>query len=119
MIGGDGNDVIFGGAGRDLLIGSQNNDAMDGGADDDILIGGFTIYDHYDGTAAGKIDAIMHTWTNSDNFAARVAALTGAGGLLEAGVAVLDDDDNDVLVGGAAPTSSLGTRARFRTARWI
>jgi Ca2+-binding RTX toxin-like protein len=100
MIGGSENDMLFGGAGRDFIVGSQGNDSMDGGAGDDILVGGTTQYDGYSTADAETIDDIMATWTSANNFAARVAALTGSGGLLEAGADVLDDDDNDVIVGG-------------------
>jgi Ca2+-binding RTX toxin-like protein len=97
LVAGDADDLLYGGSGRDLLIGGQDNDWLDGGSDDDILIGGVTIHD--DNTAA--LDAVMAVWTSSMSFADRVETLTEAGGLLEAGVAVFDDDDSDVLIGGS------------------
>jgi Ca2+-binding RTX toxin-like protein len=100
MIGGDGNDMLFGGAGRDLAIGAKDNDLLDGGADDDVVIGGTTLYDAYDNDDRTAIDSVMATWTSAASFDSRVASLTSAGGLLQAGVAVFDDDDMDIILGG-------------------
>ena len=62
-----------------------------------MLIGGFTIHDN----DVVALDAIMSIWSSSATFDARVASLTGAGGLLQPGVAVFDDHDHDTLVGDA------------------
>ena len=97
IVGGNGNDILNGGSGRDVMIGSQDNDSLDGGNDEDVLIGGITIHDN--NTAA--LDAVMAIWGSSASFSSRVATLTSSGGLLQAGVAVFDDDDNDQLVGNA------------------
>ncbi|MEX0643544.1 MAG: PKD domain-containing protein [Pirellulales bacterium] len=97
LVGGDGNDMLSGGAGRDVLIGSQNDDYLNGGTDEDVLIGGVTIHDNN----VAALDAVMAIWGSAASFSSRVATLTGSGGLLEAGVAVFDDDDHDTLVGGA------------------
>ena len=97
LVGGNGNDILSGGTGRDVLIGSQDDDVLDGGTDEDVLIGGVTIHDN----DVAALDAVMAVWSSSASFNARVATLTGTGGLLEAGVAVFDDGDHDVLVGGA------------------
>ena len=97
LVGGDGNDILNGGKGRDVLIGSQDDDCLDGGSDDDVLIGGVTIHDN----DVAALDAIMTIWGSSASFDSRVATLTGAGGLLQPGVAVFDDHDNDTLVGNA------------------
>jgi hypothetical protein len=96
LVGGEGCDMLNGGVGRDLLIGSQNEDLLNGGGDEDILIGGYTSHDNN----VSALDAIMAIWGSAANFNTRVAALTGSGGLLQAGVAVFDDDDFDILVGG-------------------
>jgi Ca2+-binding RTX toxin-like protein len=98
LVGGDGADVITGGTGRDLLIGGDNADVLSGGAGDDILIGGWTTHD----ASISALTAIMNIWTSSASFNSRVAALTVAGGLLEANVTVFDDGDSDVLSGGSA-----------------
>jgi Ca2+-binding RTX toxin-like protein len=97
LVGGDGNDILNGGAGRDLLIGSQDNDMIFGGGGEDILIGGYTIHDN----DLAALDSIMAIWTSSASFNSRVNTLKGSGGLLQAGVAVFDDDDGDILLGGA------------------
>jgi Ca2+-binding RTX toxin-like protein len=97
LVAGDSDDLLYGGSGRDLLIGGQDNDWLEGGSDDDILIGGVTIHDD----DVDALDAVMAVWTSSLSFADRVETLTEEGGLLEAGVAVFDDDDSDVLIGGS------------------
>jgi uncharacterized delta-60 repeat protein len=97
LVGGNGNDILNGGSGRDVMIGSQDNDRLDGGIDDDVLVGGVTIHDNN----VAALDAVMAIWNSADSFSTRVATLTASGGLLEAGVAVFDDDDHDTLVGGA------------------
>ncbi|HEX4415393.1 MAG TPA: PKD domain-containing protein [Lacipirellulaceae bacterium] len=97
LVGGDGNDILNGGNGRDVLIGSQDDDCLDGGNDDDVLIGGYTVHDN----DVAALDAIMSIWGSSATFDSRVATLTSAGGLLQVGVAVFDDHDNDTLVGDA------------------
>jgi Ca2+-binding RTX toxin-like protein len=97
LVGGDGNDMLYGGSGRDLLIGSLDNDRLDGGDDDDILIGGYTVHDNN----IVALDAIMAIWGSSASFNTRVNTLKGAGGLLEAGVTVFDDDDSDNIIGGS------------------
>jgi hypothetical protein len=97
LVGGNGNDYLDGGAGRDLMIGSQDDDCLAGGDGEDILIGGYTIHDNN----LAALDAIMAVWTSSANFTARVNTLKNAGGLLQGGVAVFDDDDNDQINGGS------------------
>jgi Ca2+-binding RTX toxin-like protein len=97
LVGGDGNDIIVGAGGRDVMIGGHGNDALTGGNGEDILIGGYTTYD----ANVASLDAIMAVWSSSASFSARVVALTGSGGLLQAGVTVLDDDAHDTMNGGA------------------
>jgi Ca2+-binding RTX toxin-like protein len=97
LVGGNGNDVIEGGSGRDVLIGSRDNDTIRGGGDEDVLIGGWTVHDNN----VAALDAVMAVWTSSASFNSRVATLSGSGGLLQGGVAVFDDDDNDHINGDA------------------
>ena len=97
LVGGDGEDVLYGGLGRDLIIGSQHDDYLNGGTDEDILIGGFTIHDEN----VAALDAVMAIWGSAASFTSRVATLTGSGGMLQAGVAVFDDDDGDIIISGA------------------
>jgi hypothetical protein len=61
------------------------------------LIGGYTIHDN----DVAALDAVMAIWSSAASFNSRVATLTATGGLLQAGVAVFDDNDHDVLLGGA------------------
>lgn len=97
LVGGNGNDILDGGTGRDVLIGSQDEDTLRGGGDDDILIGGYTSHDN----DVAALDAIMAIWGSSASFSSRVATLTASDGLLEAGVSVFDDDDDDRIMGNA------------------
>ena len=97
LVGGDGDDFLLGGTGRDLIIGSQDNDFLLGGNGEDILIGGYTVHDN----DVAALDAIMAIWTSSASFNSRVNTLTTSGGLLQGGVAVFDDDDGDILIGGS------------------
>jgi hypothetical protein len=43
----------------------------------------------------------MAIWGSAASFSSRVATLSGSGGLLQAGVTVFDDDDCDLILGGA------------------
>jgi uncharacterized delta-60 repeat protein len=97
LVGGNGNDILEGGSGRDVIIGSQDEDTLKGGNDDDVLIGGFTSHD----SNVAALDAVMAIWGSSASFSSRVATLTGSGGLLQAGVTVFDDDDDDTIMGNA------------------
>jgi hypothetical protein len=97
LVGGDGTDILIGAGGRDLMIGGKGSDLLTGGTGEDILIGGYTTYD----ANVASLDAIMAVWASGASFSARVATLTGTGGLLKAGVTVLDDDARDVMDGGA------------------
>jgi hypothetical protein len=73
--GGDGVDLATGGFGRDLIVGGQGADLLFGNFDEDIIIAGATAYDN-DQTALGLI---MAEWTSSRTFQQRVANLEGAG----------------------------------------
>ena len=97
LVGGDGNDILIGAGGRNLMIGGKGSDSLTGGSGEDILIGGYTTYD----ANVASLDAIMAVWSSGATFGARVAALTGSGGLLQGGVTVLDDNAHDVMNGGA------------------
>jgi Ca2+-binding RTX toxin-like protein len=97
LVGGDGTDILIGAGGRDLMIGGKGSDLLTGGTGEDILIGGYTTYD----ASVASLDAVMAVWSSNATFSARVALLTGTGGLLKAGVTVLDDDARDVMDGGS------------------
>jgi hypothetical protein len=108
LVGGNGSDMLFGGTGRDLLIGSLDSDLLNGGGDDDILIGGVTIHDN----DLAALDAIMAVWGSSADFTTRVNTLKNPGGLLEAGVAVFDDDAGDVIIGASGRDLAYGDTSR-------
>src|SRR5262249_31243697 len=46
LVGGAGDDELIGGPGRNLLIGGGGHDRLVAGSNEDILIGGRTVYDH-------------------------------------------------------------------------
>jgi PKD repeat protein len=101
LLGGDGDDVLTGGNGRDILIGGANADRINGGGDDDILIGGTTAHD---ANLIG-LGRILNEWTSSGSLASRVNNLKTGGGL-SAGFAlntstVFNDSASDALTGGA------------------
>ncbi|MDA8743918.1 PKD domain-containing protein [Rubripirellula amarantea] len=107
VLGGDGDDRLYGGSGRDLLIGGLGSDRLSGQSSDDILIGAFTTYDNDD----QALESIMDEWTSSRSYAKRTGNLrdgmgTANGGnnqtvYLEAGVTVLDDQEDDRMTGGS------------------
>ena len=76
---GNGDNVLSGGLGRDLLIAGASASSLDGGADDDILIGGTTNFD----TNQVALNAIMTEWARTDiGYDTRVANLqSGANGV--------------------------------------
>src|SRR5262249_38309402 len=74
---GNGGNVLFGGAGRDLLIAGASASQLFGGDGDDILIGGGPV-----DSSREYLDRVMAVWTSADDYATRVAALRG--GLLNA-----------------------------------
>ena len=107
--GGDGNDVLVGGAGvnmltgnsgRDVLIGGLDIDSLVAGDDDDIPIGGTTDFD----TNLVALDKIKAEWTQPIvTYAGRVSNLSSGGGLngpyLLNSVTVHDDGVTDALAG--------------------
>jgi Ca2+-binding RTX toxin-like protein len=103
LIGGAGNDSISGGNGNDILIGGAGADNLTGGAGDDILIAAGTIYDAPTAANIAALDAILAEWTSSDNYMARTtkiaAGQTSTGSALSAST-VLHDTSVDILTGG-------------------
>jgi Ca2+-binding RTX toxin-like protein len=118
LIGGGGNDVLYGGHGRDVLIGGGGADRLHAGSGDDILIGGSTAYDPGSPglTAEEKLAAlyaILAEWGRDDaDYATRVSHLLGpdaggsSGGLNGTPFlnpsTVTDDGAGDVLIGSLA-----------------
>jgi hypothetical protein len=104
LVGGNTNDVLYGGSGRNLLIGGAGIDTLYAGSAGDILIGGSTSYDA-DPTA---LAFVMAEWDRTDIvYAALVNHLNGGlvGGLngsyLLSSATITDDATVDVLNGGA------------------
>lgn len=105
LVGGAGDDTLIGRQGRNILIGGDGRDSLHAGHAGDILIGGSTIYDAND----AALQTIMNEWNSAASYTTRVAdlrtglgpVLGGTGIRLEKGVTVLDEDDVDLLHGGA------------------
>jgi Ca2+-binding RTX toxin-like protein len=80
LLGGAGDDVLYGGGRRDILIGGLGADILRGGGDDDLLIGGTTVHD----ANFPALSVVASEWVRTDvDFATRVSHLNGslAGGL--------------------------------------
>jgi hypothetical protein len=76
LVGGGGTDRLIGGQGKDILIGGAGQATLQAGGGGDILIGGTTAYDNN----AAALAAILAEWTSSDDYATRMARLTGSTG---------------------------------------
>jgi hypothetical protein len=104
LVGGAGNDTLYGGSGRNLLIGGAGADTLSAGSGGDLLIAGTCSY-------AGNLTALAYLaaeWDRTDvDYMTRVGHLNGgiAGGMngsyLLNATTVLDDGAADVLNGGA------------------
>jgi len=112
IIGLGGDDLIFGGASKDLLIGGEGNDVLPARADDDILIGG----EGNDLLAAQDGDDFVITGSGNDNvvgdngddviitgegvnvvFSSNGEDIIFTGGALNT---VVTEDDDDFVLGG-------------------
>jgi hypothetical protein len=100
ILGGDGNDTLFGGASRDILIGGPGADKLNGRDSDDILIGGSTAFD----TDAIALAKLSREWTSNKSYAKRIRDLTVGGGfngsLVLTRATIIDDGFRDTLTGG-------------------
>jgi hypothetical protein len=103
LVGGPGNDTLYGGSGRNLLVGGLGTDNLYAGSGGDILIGGTTSYD----SNLTALAYIMAEWNRTDvSYAKRVAQLNGsqAGGMngsyLLNSTTVFDDNAVDSMYGG-------------------
>jgi Ca2+-binding RTX toxin-like protein len=104
VVGGSGNDTIYGGSGRNLLIGGPGADTLYVGSAGDILISGSTSYDSNPTAMAYS----MAEWVRTNvSYSTRVKHLGGSlsGGLNGSyflkSTTVFDDNMIDVLKGGA------------------
>jgi hypothetical protein len=80
LVGGGGNDTLYGGSGRNILIAGAGASTLYGGTADDLLIAGTTSFD--DNVVA--LAALRAEWSRTDaDYQTRIADLTGAqsGGL--------------------------------------
>ncbi len=107
LVGGAGNDLLWGNAGQTLLIGGEGADRIYGRGGEDILVAGSTDFDTPSGPNIAAFNAIMSEWTSARNYTTRVANLLGP---VTTGVnasfflnstTVHDDDDFDRLFGGS------------------
>ncbi|MFO0869118.1 MAG: cadherin domain-containing protein [Pirellulales bacterium] len=106
LVGGAGDDTLYGGSARDVLIGGTGSDTLYGGGGEDVLVAGATVHD--DNLAA--LDAIMAEWASPSSYANRVLNLRGSTGLLSTrknqnyflnATTVSDDNQRDMLYGQA------------------
>jgi Ca2+-binding RTX toxin-like protein len=103
LVGGSGSDRLLGGKGPDILIGGSGPSTLNGGSGGDILIGGTTNYDNN----AAALAAILAEWSSADDYATRVARITGSmsgganGTFLLNTNTVHDDGQVNKLYGGA------------------
>jgi hypothetical protein len=77
---GNGGNVLTGGLGRrNLLVAGGGGSTLNAGDQEDLLIGGTTVYD----TEAGLVSwqQIAAYWAGTDDYATRVANLTGGSGV--------------------------------------
>src|SRR5207249_2162946 len=77
IVGGAGQDRLWGGTGRDILIGGGGADQLRGGDGDDILIGEKTAYD----CNIPALTALLSEWGRTDlSYNVRIAHLSGQAG---------------------------------------
>lgn len=100
LVGGDGDDRLIGGNKNDILIGGAGSDRLNGGAGQDILVAGSTSVD----TDTTALTALLTQWTTTDQYATRIATLSGTGTGTElrlGGATITDDGVVDYLTGAA------------------
>ena len=101
LLGGEGNDYADGHTGRDLIVGGLGRDYLKAGDGEDLVIAGTTDYDADD----AALEAIRATWSGAGAAADRASQLASgiAGGIqLTAGGTVHDEDEYDIICGGAS-----------------
>jgi hypothetical protein len=106
LVGGPGNDTLYGGGGRNLLIGGAGADTLYAGSAGDILIGGTTSFDANNAADQKALAYIMAEWGSTASYSTRMKQLSGkagSGGLNGSyflnSSTVFDDNAGDVLNG--------------------
>ena len=102
LVGGPGNDHLKGGTARDVLIGGDGADTLESKGDDDLVIAGLSAFDGEE----ADLSAIMAEWSRTDQtYEQRRDHLQNGGGLNGTAVldatTVTDDGDADLIVGGS------------------
>jgi putative intracellular protease/amidase len=97
VLGGDGDDSIDGFLGRDILIGGAGWDKAKGGSGEDLLIGGSTNYDQLD----EALLSLASIWNGAGTASERRTTIQQGNVYQQTGLAVLEDNSLDVLLGGA------------------
>jgi ELWxxDGT repeat protein len=105
LVGGSGNDTLFGGSAPNLLIGDLGSNTLHAGSAGDILIGGYTSFDSDTLSNQAALAYIMAEWDSTDSYATRIKELQNGGGLNGSSVlnstTVFDNNATDLLYGGA------------------
>jgi Ca2+-binding RTX toxin-like protein len=76
LVGGTGKDKLVAGPGSNLLIAGSGASSLIGGSGQDLLIGGTTSFNNN----MTALAAIMAEWTSADDYATKIARLTGSQG---------------------------------------
>jgi Ca2+-binding RTX toxin-like protein len=116
LVGDAGSDTLSGGRGRDILIGGTGRDQLHGGADDDILITGSTVHDDHRQALA----EIQTVWTRSDLTNEQRRQSIGDGWdvpFVFGNATVFDDGVPDRVVAGTPADWLFGDRRPFATRR--
>ena len=99
IVGGLGDDRLNGGSSQDILIGSQGEDRLVGEGGGDILIGGYTLYD----TNVVGLRSLLAEWSRDSDYRSRQNRLRLGGGLngsfVLSSATVKDDNAVDRLTG--------------------
>jgi Ca2+-binding RTX toxin-like protein len=113
LVGGAGNDTLYGGSGRNLLIGGAGSDTLYAGSAGDILIGGTTSYDSNTPGDQTALAYIMAEWDSTASYSTRIKQLSGtagSGGLNGSyflnSSTVFDDGATDYLYGYSQATGN-------------
>jgi hypothetical protein len=103
LVGGTGKDKLVAGSGSNLLIAGSGASSLIGGSGQDLLIGGTTSFNNN----MTALAAIMAEWTSADDYATKIARLTGTqsgganGSTLLTNATVQNSGKANTLTGGA------------------